>query len=74
MRRTSYMKRASSRFLDGTTRCKTPADAVESGQRTLAQWALLLGEERDRELEYLQERLLVKRARAKPRSMRTFMS
>ena len=60
MRRTSYLKRASRRFLEGL-KCKTPAEAVESGLRTMAHWTSILGEERERELAYLQERLQSKR-------------
>jgi hypothetical protein len=55
MRRTSYLKRASRRFLEGT-RYKTPVEAVEAGARTLAEWADTLGEEREIENEYLKER------------------
>jgi hypothetical protein len=55
MRRTSYLKRASRRFLEGT-RYKTPVEAVEAGTRTLAEWADTLGEEREIENEYLKER------------------
>ncbi len=55
MRRTSYLKRASRRFLEGT-RYKTPVEAVEAGARTLAEWADTLSEEREIENEYLRER------------------
>jgi hypothetical protein len=51
MRRSDYFKRASKRFLEGT-RCTCPCDAVESGRRTLEQWAAILSEERDIELRY----------------------
>jgi hypothetical protein len=51
MRRSNYLKRASKRFLAGT-RFKWPCDAVESGVRTLEQWAAMLAEERDIELRY----------------------
>lgn len=56
MRRTSYMKRASKRFLEGT-RCKTPVEAVEAGVRTLNDWANLLTEERENEVAYLETRM-----------------
>jgi hypothetical protein len=49
VRQSNYLKRASKRFLAGT-RCKWPCDAVESGIRTLEQWASILAEERDIEL------------------------
>jgi hypothetical protein len=55
MRRLSYFKRASRRFLQGT-RHRTPAEAVEAGTRTLEQWVSLLSEERELEGQYLQER------------------
>jgi hypothetical protein len=55
MRRLSYYKRASRRFLQGT-RHRTPAEAVEAGTRSLEQWVTLLSEERELEGEYVQER------------------
>jgi hypothetical protein len=60
MRRTSYLKRASRRFLEGT-RYKSPVEAVEAGARTLEAWADILGEEREVENEYLRERSLTRR-------------
>jgi hypothetical protein len=54
-RQGSYLKRASKRFLMGT-RCASPCEAVESGKRTLAQWAALLAEERDLEWQHQQSR------------------
>jgi hypothetical protein len=51
VRQSNYLKRASKRFLAGT-RCKWPCDAVESGIRTLEQWASILAEERDIELHH----------------------
>jgi hypothetical protein len=55
MRRLSYYKRASRRFLQGT-RHRTPAEAVEAGTRTLEQWVTLLSEERELEGQFVQER------------------
>lgn len=55
MRRLSYFKRASRRFLTGT-RHRTPAEAVEAGARTLEQWVNTLSEERELEGAYLIER------------------
>jgi hypothetical protein len=55
MRRLSYFKRASRRFLQGT-RHRTPAEAVEAGTRTLEQWVTLLSEERELEALYVGER------------------
>ena len=46
MRRTSYLKRASRRFLAGT-KFKTPYQAVEAGACSLASWSRLLAEERE---------------------------
>jgi hypothetical protein len=57
MRRLSYYKRASRRFLQGT-RHRTPAEAVEAGARTLEQWVTLLSEERELEGQFVQERKL----------------
>jgi hypothetical protein len=57
MRRLSYYKRASRRFLQGT-RHRTPADAVDAGTRTLEHWVTLLSEERELEDRHLQERKL----------------
>jgi hypothetical protein len=58
-RRTSYLKRASKRFLKGTS-FKTPSQAVEAGIRTLEEWVLTLAEEREVELQYLEARPLRK--------------
>jgi hypothetical protein len=55
MRRLSYLKRASRRFLNGTAH-RTPFDAVEAGSRTLEQWVNLLSDERELEQDYLLER------------------
>jgi hypothetical protein len=55
MRRTSYLKRASKRFLEGT-RCKSPIEAVDSGQRPLTLWAEILSQEREVEQAYQQTR------------------
>jgi hypothetical protein len=55
MRRLSYFKRASRRFLQGT-RHRTPAEAVEAGSRTLEQWVNILSEERELEGVFVQER------------------
>ena len=55
MRRLSYFKRASRRFLTGT-RHHTPAEAVEAGARTLEQWVNTLSEERELEGAYQIER------------------
>ena len=67
MRRTSYMKRASQRFLFAT-KFRSPVEAVEAGARSLLDWTRLLAEERDLEAQYLQERPRAKR----PPSYREF--
>jgi hypothetical protein len=67
MRRTSYMKRASQRFLEGT-KFRSPVEAVEAGVRSLLDWTQLLAEERDLEMRYLQVRPRAKR----PPSYREF--
>ena len=64
MRRTNYMKRASQRFLEGTT-FRSPFEAVQAGVRSLVDWTQLLAEERDAEM---QERPRAKR----PPSYREF--
>ena len=51
MRRTSYLKRASRRFLEGT-KFKTPYQAVEAGACSLTSWSRLLAEEREVEEAY----------------------
>ena len=67
MRRISYMKRASQRFLEGT-KFHSPFEAVQAGARSLVDWTQILAEERDLEMEYLQERPRAKR----PPSYREF--
>lgn len=64
MRRTSYLKRASRRFLEGT-RFKHPVEAVEAGERSLSAWAELLAEEREIELEYLRVRRVRRQRRSR---------
>ena len=67
MRRTSYMKRACRRFLEGS-RFRSPYEAVEAGERSLLSWTELLAQEREREMVYLLERPRAKR----PPSYREF--
>jgi hypothetical protein len=67
MRRISYMKRASQRFLEGT-KFRSPFEAVQAGARNLDGWTQILSEERDAEMEYLLERPRAKR----PPSYREF--
>jgi hypothetical protein len=55
MRRSSYLKRASKQFLEGT-RFKSPVEAVEAGVRSLYLWAELLRQEREAEQVYLASR------------------
>lgn len=62
MRRVSYLKRASRRFLAGT-RFIAPIQAVEAGVRSLEEWASILTEERDYEFEYLRTRSIKRRQR-----------
>jgi hypothetical protein len=61
MRRATYFKRASRRFLEGT-RFKTPCEAVEAGVRSLAAWSQVLTEERELEAQYLNARAEHKRS------------
>jgi hypothetical protein len=51
MRKADYWKRASKQFLTGT-RFKSPCEAVEAGARTLEEWARVLQEERELELQH----------------------
>jgi hypothetical protein len=59
MKRISYLKRASKRFLEGT-KFKSPIAAVEAGVRTLESWVEILVEECENEtlmiLEHRSER------------------
>ena len=54
MKRSSYLKRASQRFLTGT-KFKSPIAAVEAGARTLEDWADILAEEREAETNLILE-------------------
>jgi hypothetical protein len=58
-RRPIYLSRARKRFLKGTS-FESPVQAVEAGVRTLQEWALTLAEEREIEMQYLQEKQLRK--------------
>jgi hypothetical protein len=69
MRRTSYLKRASRRFLEGT-RFKAPVEAVEAGERSLTDWAEMLAEERETENEYLRQRSVNRRMALEERRIR----
>ena len=69
MRRTSYLKRASRRFLEGT-RFRSPVEAVEAGVKTLGEWADVLGEEREAENDYLRQRSLSRRVAHEERRQR----
>ena len=46
MRKSSYMKRAAKKFLEGT-RFRHPIEAVEKGVRTLEEWVDCLNAERE---------------------------
>ena len=54
MKRISYLKRASKRFLEGT-KFRSPVAAVEAGVRTLESWAEILLEERENETQMILE-------------------
>jgi hypothetical protein len=54
MKRISYLKRASKRFLDGT-KFKSPIAAVEAGVRSLESWVEILVEERENETQMMLE-------------------
>jgi hypothetical protein len=56
MRRSSYLKRASRRFLEGT-RYKSPVEAVEAGVLSLNDWVRTLSEEREVERQYQEQRI-----------------
>jgi hypothetical protein len=66
MRRSSYLKRAVKRFLEGT-RMKTPVEAVEAGVCSLQDWVRVLAEEREIEQQYQLERH-VRRMKSLPRT------
>lgn len=46
----TYLRRSAKRFLAGTS-CRSPFEAVMRGSRTLEQWADILDEERELELQ-----------------------
>jgi hypothetical protein len=46
MKKLSYLKRATKRFLEGTT-CKSPIEVVELGLKSLGDWADTLALERE---------------------------
>ncbi len=50
MKKTSYLKRATKRFLEGTA-CKSPIEVVELGLKSLGDWADTLALERELEQE-----------------------
>ena len=54
MKRISYLKRASQRFLHGT-KFKSPIAAVEAGVRSLENWVEILVEERENETQMMLE-------------------
>lgn len=67
MRKSSYMKRAAKKFLEGT-RFRHPIEAVEKGVRTLEEWVDCLNFEReiDRELALTARATPVSRPQTKP--------
>ena len=67
MRKSSYMKRAAKKFLEGT-RFRHPIEAVEKGVRTLEEWVDCLNAERelDRELALTARATPVSRTQPKP--------
>ena len=63
MKKTSYMKRAAKRFLEGTS-CRIPVEAVEAGIKSLTEWADILNDERERqEFEETRKRDLLEERR-----------
>jgi hypothetical protein len=50
MKKTSYLKRAAKRFLEGTS-CKSPIEVVELGLKSLGDWADTLALERELDQE-----------------------
>ena len=71
MRRSSYLKRASRRFLEGT-RYKSPVEAVEAGALSLNDWVRTLSEEREVERQFQEQRMQLRPhlARGTVRSLR----
>ena len=65
MKRTSYLKRASQRFLAGT-KFRSPVAAVEAGVRTLEAWAETLAEEREAETQHALEHRASRRSQNVP--------
>jgi hypothetical protein len=68
MRRQSYLRRATRRFLEGT-RYRIPVEAVAAGVRTLETWASILDEEREIERTRLQALPNSGRCRGRPRNI-----
>ena len=67
MRKSSYMKRAAKKFLEGT-RFRHPIEAVEKGVRTLEEWVDCLNFEReiDREATFSARATPTDRSQSKP--------
>ncbi len=67
MRRQSYLRRATRRFLEGT-RHRVPVEAVAAGIRTLETWASILDEEREIERASIQALAGSDHRRGRPRN------
>jgi hypothetical protein len=68
MKRQSYLRRATRRFLEGT-RYRVPVEAVAAGIRTLEAWASILDEEREIEQAKIQALPGSGRCRGRPRNI-----
>lgn len=70
MRKSSYMKRAAKKFLEGT-RLRHPIEAVEKGVRTLEEWVDCLNDEReiDREAALSARAAPTGRSQSKPSAL-----
>lgn len=66
--KTNYLRRSTSRFL-GFTRYRSPFEAVLYGVRTLEQWADILNEERELELERLRPNVAISRQKPKTKHL-----
>jgi hypothetical protein len=66
--KSNYLRRSTNRFL-GFTRYRSPFEAVLNGVRTLEQWADILNEERELELERLGLNVAISRQKPKTKHL-----
>ena len=67
-KQSNYLRRSTKRFL-GFTRYRSPFEAVLNGARTLEQWADILNEERELELECLRPNVAIQTEQPKSKHL-----